>query len=551
MITFQGDLTKRDPDNTHKLELEASKRYVIELEGSGSNGLDDPFLIILGEGGEYIEDDNSGNDGAALIEFRPTKTQYYDITALGAGDSIGSYTLTVKVDDYRDTFDGAARVGNLDTDGVTKKGYIHEAGDVDLFETRLVKGLNYNLRLDPGPKGSNYVGDPKLSLLSQSGRTIESDDNSGNGDAAFIDYTATRNGLHFLRAEATGDDTGTYRILASIGRASYQADEIRGTKASDSISALSGNDEVSARDGNDRIWGANGDDTLKGGPGNDMIRGGEGADLISGGAGNDTLRGENGNDLVVGGADRDQIYGGEGDDTLEGGAGSDQLEGNEGADLIRGEDDYDYIRGGDGDDTLKGGDGGDSVYGDDGNDLIHGGGDSDYLRGDEGSDTLKGGNSNDDLTGGDDDDELHGGKGSDSLYGDQGADTLDGGSGSDHYNGGGGNDIFVFSDVEHSTPKNADSIYKFDKPGDKAGDLIDLSAIDGDSTTSGKQDLVFDAGASGEIGTVWLENSTKKNDSSIYIYANTDGGDEAELVVRLYNYTGDDASDYTAEDFIL
>lgn len=613
MLTFSGNLTKRVPDETYKLELQEDRRYVIELEGTGPKALADPFLILLGEGGEYIENDNNGNDGAALIEFRPTKTQYYDITALAAAGSLGAYTLTVKVDDYRDTVDGAPRIGQIETDGVTKQGRINEAGDADLFEVRLVKDLHYNLRLDPTLKGlnadgepKNRVTDPKLTLLSESGKAIASDDNSGQADAAFIDYVATRNGLHYLRAEAADDDTGTYLILASIGRASYQPDEIRGTKASDSISALSGNDKVSGRDGNDRIWGANGNDTLEGGPGNDMIRGGEGKDRIMAGAGHDTLRGENGNDLVVGGADNDQIYGGEGDDTLEGGAGADQIRGEAGANIIRGDegndylyggdesdtllggddsdrlnggngndtlkggtgsdylsgdtgddfirggsdDDY-YLSGGDGNDTLKGEAGGDNIYGGNDDDLIRGGADGDYLNGDAGADTLKGGDSRDSIYGGGDADELSGGQGNDHLDGGNGADRLDGGSGADDYSGGGGNDIFVFSKAGHSTSKLMDGIYRFDRPGDKAGDVIDLSAIDGDRTTVGRQALVFDDSGSGNTGTLWLENSTEQSDSSIFIYANLDQDDEAEMVIRLYNREGSNASQYSEHDFVF
>jgi Ca2+-binding RTX toxin-like protein len=552
MLTYDGKLTQLDPDDTYKLELEDSKRYVIELQGTGKNGLEDPFLIILGEGGEYAEDDDSGIDGASLIEFRPAKTQYYDITALAAvGTSLGAYTLTVKVDDYRDTFDGAARIGQLEPEGVVKTGRINEAGDVDLFEIRLVKGLNYNLRLDPGPKGGDYVGDPNLTLLSASGKTIASDDNSGTEDAAFIDVTPTRNGVHYLQAEAAGEDTGTYRLLASIGRASYQDDLIRGTKSADSISALSGDDEVSGREGDDRIWGANGDDQLQGGPGSDMIRGGDGADQIFGGIGQDILRGETGDDFADGGADNDEIYGGEGNDTLDGGAGADTIRGEAGDNYIRGEEDDDWLIGGDERDTLNGGDGRDQIYGNAGDDLISGGAYEDGLNGDDGNDTLNGGDSGDYLYGGGDDDELSGGTGDDYLNGGDGDDRLDGGSGADEYDGGNGNDVFIFSKAKHSTVLHTDGIYRFDKPGEKEGDLIDLSAIDGDRTATGQQSLSFDGSGSGDTGTLWLAASTKKFDSSIFIYANLDGDSEAELAIRLYNYEGRDVSKYSADDFVV
>ncbi len=551
MHTYEGVLSQSNPDETYKLKLYQSKRYVIELEGTGSDALEDPYLFVLGEGGEYHEDDNSGNDGAALIELRPAKTQYYDLTALAASGAYGAFTLTVKIDDFRDSIDGAARVGEIDTDGTTRQARIDEAGDTDIFEIRLVKGLNYNLRLEPGPSGTNYVGNPKLTLLSHSGEVITTGNDSGTEGAAFIDYIATRNGLHYMQAEASGDDTGTYRILASIGRASYQNDEIEGTRSSDSINALEGDDTIKGGFGDDRIWGANGADDLRGGQDNDMIRGGDGFDRIQGGAGRDTLRGEEGDDWVHGGRERDEIYGGDGMDQLYGGKGRDMLRGESENDRIDGGGDYDRIYGGNGDDTLIGGDGGDSMYGDDGADVMRGEEDGDYMVGGKGDDTMKGGDSGDNLYGGNEDDALFGGKGNDYISGENGDDRLDGGSGSDYYSGGGGNDTFVFSDVEHSTKKLTDRIYRFDNPGEKNGDLFDLSAIDADSTTGGNQSLVFDSEGSGNLGTVWLEDSTKNRDSSIYVYANTDDDAAADLVIRIYNYQGRDAADYTADDFIL
>ncbi len=551
MLLFDGKITNKNPDDTYTVKFEASKRYVIELTGNGANALTDPFLVLFGEGGEYIEDDNSAGNLASLIQFSPSRTQYYDVSALSADGSKGDYQLTIKIDDYRDTFDGAARIGTVEPDARPIKGKINENGDVDFFEISLVKGLSYDLRLESGPKGTDYVGDPKLTLISGSGRVIASDDDSGSGNSALIQYTAKKNGVYYLRVEPEDVDTGTYLLRSSLGTGSHQQDDIKGTNGSDSMNALSGDDTVDGRDGNDRIWGANGNDKLSGGQGDDMIRGGTGNDRISGGQGNDTLRGEEGQDTVHGGGGSYFNYGDSGEDLLLGKAGNDRIYGGDSADKVEGGIGSDRLYGEDGVDVLIGGEGRDYLNGGQDDDLLRGGADSDSLVGSGGDDELRGGDNNDYLRGDDGDDTLVGGRGDDFLSGADGDDVMDGGSGSDYYYGDRGNDVFVFSDADHSTEKQTDRIGKFDNPGVKSGDVFDLTAVDADSTRRGNQSLVFDSDGTGEKGTIWLEDSNKKNDPSIFIYTNSDDEPGPEMAIDIENWEGRDAADYTADDFLL
>ncbi|MBV9929958.1 MAG: M10 family metallopeptidase C-terminal domain-containing protein [Alphaproteobacteria bacterium] len=74
-------------------------------------------------------------------------------------------------------------------------------------------------------------------------------------------------------------------------------------------------------------------------------------------------------------------------------------------------------------------------------------------------------------------DTLTGGAGNDTLYGNLGADTL---------TGGGGNDTFLYTAVAQSAGSSVDHILDF-----AAGDLIDLSQIDADTTQAGDQGFSF------------------------------------------------------------
>jgi predicted extracellular nuclease len=74
--------------------------------------------------------------------------------------------------------------------------------------------------------------------------------------------------------------------------------------------------------------------------------------------------------------------------------------------------------------------------------------------------------------------DLRGGAGSDTLIGGHQSDSLYGGLGADQLTGGAGNDTFLFRSTGDSTAANQDGILDF-----ATGDLIDLSAIDADTTS--------------------------------------------------------------------
>lgn len=124
-------------------------------------------------------------------------------------------------------------------------------------------------------------------------------------------------------------------------------------------------------------------------------------------------------------------------------------------------------------------------------DLIYTGGYSFIGRGNNLNNYIIGGSYNDTLYGATGNDNLFGYVGNDALYGEDGDDFLVGGVGQDSLIGGRGKDIFSFTNINQSTVQAPDTIQDFDSE-----DLIDVSAIDANTTQSGNQSFTFIGSAS-------------------------------------------------------
>ncbi len=194
--------------------------------------------------------------------------------------------------------------------------------------------------------------------------------------------------------------------------------------------------------------------------------------------------------------------------------------------------------------------GADSVTGSSYDDSVLALGGDDWVSLGGGNDTVGGGLGNDKLFGRDGGDWLYGDAGEDRLHGGSGNDMLVGGGGRDRLTGGEGADNFVFKSVNDSTRSSSDVIRMgalsvgFEEAGLGGGDIIDLSAIDGDVTVQGQQHLIFD-GTTG-MGHVWIVDHGDKT----VIKAET--GLLAGVDFRLVILDGDVvAATYTADDFVL
>lgn len=240
--------------------------------------------------------------------------------------------------------------------------------------------------------------------------------------------------------------------------------------------------------GNDTIYCAEGD-TARGGDGNDVIRfdayffgSNNLLNVVDAGAGDDRVTFFNASFEMNG------IQGGDGTDTLifvnhiqltmpVFSAESTGFEVLESGGVLSGDDtsnDFDFSGF-----TMLGG-GGVVVAGQGGDDIVIGSSGDDYIQGVDGNDVLEGRD------------------GQDRLAGYTGDDRIVGGLGRDQLAGGDGADRFIYESTQDSSPdaKSSDVIADF---GHSQGDLIDLSAIDADTTQDGNQ--AFHLGGSEFTGT--------------------------------------------------
>ncbi len=157
--------------------------------------------------------------------------------------------------------------------------------------------------------------------------------------------------------------------------------------------------------------------------------------------------------------------------------------------------------------------------------------------------TIAGTSKADVLKGGAGADKIMGGAGNDRLFGYGGNDILYGAAGADRLIGGSGADTFVYRSLRDSSPlaTRQDTILDFSG---KAGDKVDLSAIDADSGKAGDQAFAFigTLGFTGKAGQLRYE----KTAGDTYIYADADGDKTADFVLHL-----DDAMTLSKGYFVL
>lgn len=335
-----------------------------------------------------------------------------------------------------------------------------------------------------------------------------------------------------LASAAAGDDDDALGLL--LDEVSLLALEdpdgdnlIVGGGADDTFDGMDGDDTIDGMRGNDTLNGGEGDDALSGWGDEDILNGGEGIDTLDGGRGKDTLNGDNGADI---------LYGQRGTDTLKGGAGEDKLYGGQGRDSLDGGAGVDRLEGGVGDDTYIV-----DVVGD----VLHEGkfGGRDTVESAvtwtlgvyfeelelTGSTAIDGtGNAfKNKVTGNSGANKLLGLDGNDTLSGGGGADSLTGGRGNDRMAGGAGADTFILTaDSIGDGQHEKDRITDFSN-GD--GDLINLTAIDADSTTDGDQAFTAVAELTGAAGQMSL--SYKGGTTTLKL--DIDGDGKADYTLKI------------------
>ncbi len=338
--------------------------------------------------------------------------------------------------------------------------------------------------------------------------------------------------MTYSATDAAGN-TGSASFTVTVTKQTVPTDGddvLTGTEAGETMSGLKGNDKLYALGGNDKLYGGPGDDYLDGGPGADDMYGEEGDDtyVVENTADRVFERGNRERDhkgydivhssvtfqlphdveeLQLEGAEPINGYGNEKDNRLVGNSAANRLHGSGGDDIVEGKGGADIMDGGSGTDTLS------------------------YalsLLGvtiDMESETGTGGDAQGDKF--DRFQNITGSPEADTLSGDKYVNHIAGGLGADTLKGRGGNDDFVYGNVNESLPDSPDVIADFSK-----GDEVDVEAIDAIPATPSVNDafkFIGTAAFSGKAGQLRFEAGK--------LLADVTGDGVADMAIVLSNVT--------------
>jgi hypothetical protein len=210
-VPTSGNIEQSNDKDWFKVALEANKTYLISAEGEPSEQgtLSDPVIdYVYNKAGLLVantQDNDSGYDKNALLEFTPTSSSDYFVSIRGYYSQTGTYTVSVnevKEDDWGSSI--SENTGPLDLKN-TASGNIEVPNDIDWFNVSLTAGQSYTISLS-GASDTNSLYDPYIKGIYQSdGSQLRNGFSSvSNNDA----HSETKDSeLTF-----TAEDTGTYYI---------------------------------------------------------------------------------------------------------------------------------------------------------------------------------------------------------------------------------------------------------------------------------------------------------------------------------------------------
>ncbi len=208
------------------VELEAGKRYQIDMEGSptGRGTLPRPGLDLFNAMGTYLNVTNidGGVGRNARVIYTADATGTYFVQAQEARANEGTYTLSV-------ILLGANGASEADTDfpadntttgrvdvGASATGNIESATDSDWFRVDLEAGKTYQFDLEGAHNGRGTLPDPYLFVYDGFGtgqaQNNDVDNSLGNLNSRGV-FAPTATGTYYLEAsEANSANTGTYTL---------------------------------------------------------------------------------------------------------------------------------------------------------------------------------------------------------------------------------------------------------------------------------------------------------------------------------------------------
>ena len=214
----RGEIETEYDRDWFKVELEAGRIYLIDLEGSetGAGTLRDPYLYGIhdAEGNLYAgtRSDGGGELFNSRVSFTVKEDGTYYVAAGAYGNREGTYTLSVAdVDEFEA---GTGTTGAVAVGG-SARGKINFRGDRDWFAVELDAGSTYLIDLEGSPTGGGTLRDPYLLGIHRAdGRRIAgtTDDDGGAGYNSQVEFTAAAAGTYYVAAGGYATHQGTYTL---------------------------------------------------------------------------------------------------------------------------------------------------------------------------------------------------------------------------------------------------------------------------------------------------------------------------------------------------
>ena len=245
--TATGELQYETDRDWFSVELLAGETYKVELLGGRGKGgtLQDPYIRgIHDSDGRLISgttDYASGPHSDSQVYFTPDEDGTYYIAAgnfmSGIRDEdVGTYTLQVSIDDFRDDTDttGTVEVGGSVT------GEIEAQGDEDWFAVTLEAGKTYQIDMEGSETDGGTLENPFLYTMrdangdvlrivhdngSWSQNVWTSDQDSGEGLNSRVTFTPDEDGTYYLVAASGGHIQAADSHGRSLGTYSLSVEE--------------------------------------------------------------------------------------------------------------------------------------------------------------------------------------------------------------------------------------------------------------------------------------------------------------------------------------
>jgi hypothetical protein len=220
-VGFDGD------EDWFKVQLKRNNEYSFQVKGAATGGgftLGDAEVAIYdSSGNELAYDDDGGLNRNARLEFTPSQTGTFFVSARGHGDSTGTYKVSYQLVDQapRDVSGPPDDDDGFDTEatiklGQTRLGSIQPTSDDDWFKIKLQPGSYVvearNVNTDGPFRAYPHILDSAGALIDGDREDVTDSDERGSD----IDFEIASAGTYFIAVRDSLDlSTGNYSITVA------------------------------------------------------------------------------------------------------------------------------------------------------------------------------------------------------------------------------------------------------------------------------------------------------------------------------------------------